>query len=61
MATTVANSSMIPENIFLSFNSKFSTKKKGRTDDLVKTPVSHDVGALRRCNPPALLKLPYTG
>ena len=24
-----------------------------RADDLVKTPVSHDVGALRRCNPPA--------
>ena len=37
--------------------------KKGgiRTDDLVKTPVSHVVGALRRCNPPALSKLPYTG
>ena len=27
--------------------------KKGRTDDLVKTPVSHDMGVLRRCNPPA--------
>ena len=24
-----------------------------RADDLVKTPVSHDMGALRRCNPPA--------
>ena len=36
-------------------------KKGARTDDLVKTPVSHDMGALCLCNPPALLKLPYTG
>ena len=28
-------------------------KKRVRADDLVKTPVSHDMGALRRCNPPA--------
>ena len=30
-------------------------KKRVRADDLVKTPVSHDVGAPCCCNPPALL------
>ncbi len=30
-------------------------KKRVRADDLVKTPVSHDLGAPRCCNPPALL------
>jgi hypothetical protein len=60
---------MIPENMviiydlqifdYLSlFTYNYSLKKGGRTDDLVKTPVSHDVGALRRCNPPAFLEAP---
>lgn len=33
----------------------------GRTDDLVKTPVSHDMGALRLCNPPAFCEAPRIG
>ena len=34
-------------------------KKRVRADDLVKTPVSHDMGALRRCNPPARTRFFY--
>ncbi len=30
-------------------------KKRVRADDLVKTPVSHDMSAPCCCNPPALL------
>jgi len=37
----------------------FNKNKNGlRADDLVKTPVSHDVGAPCCCNPPALLLFP---
>jgi hypothetical protein len=39
--------------------SMFNKNKNGlRADDLVKTPVSHDVGAPCCCNPPALLLFP---
>jgi hypothetical protein len=33
----------------------YINKKRVRADDLVKTPVSHDMGAPCCCNPPALL------
>jgi hypothetical protein len=32
---------------------KLKTKKWGRTGDVMKTPLSQVVGALRRCNPSA--------
>ena len=47
IATTVANSSMIPENIII------RKKKWGRTGDVMKTPLSQVMGALRLCNPSA--------
>ncbi|MBO4892788.1 MAG: hypothetical protein J5502_09265, partial [Prevotella sp.] len=41
------------KHIYSLFTNHYSLKKRVRADDLVKTPVSHDMGALRRCNPPA--------
>jgi hypothetical protein len=52
MATTVANSSMIPENIIIQF-SCHQKKKRVPPGDVMKTPLLKDVSALRRCNPPA--------
>ena len=38
--------------------SNLKLKNRVRADDLVKTPVSHDMSAPCCCNPPALLLSP---